>query len=225
MICCNFFHPMEKSRSVSPWMQKTVRNTLMSIGSNSALSAMLGFIFSLLADGGVVLYNSNKLLSKLETSVVKLRFAKRKLDDFVFFGNKLQVSYAPQFESLSDTQDKLEGRRREVLARLNPAKRSKETLATSSKETPATSSDAMITSNVISAQHLDSNAWDVEFKGGSRSNFPTRISSNEDYFASQSMNRTVNFVRNKLDKIRSSGEHTQAGSASKKQRVDNRRRI
>jgi len=47
------------------------------------------------------------------------RFAKRKLDDFVFFGNKLQVSYAPQFESLSDTQDKLEGRRREVLARLN----------------------------------------------------------------------------------------------------------
>ncbi|XP_047151234.1 RNA-binding protein 48 isoform X1 [Vigna umbellata] len=157
--------------------------------------------------------------------VSNARFAKRKLDDFVFFGNKLQVSYAPQFESLSDTQDKLEGRRREVLARLNPAKRSKETLATSSKETPATSSDAMITSNVISAQHLDSNAWDVEFKGGSRSNFPTRISSNEDYFASQSMNRTVNFVRNKLDKIRSSGEHTQAGSASKKQRVDNRRRI
>lgn len=47
------------------------------------------------------------------------RFAKRKLDDFVFFGNKLQVSYAPQFESLSDTMDKLEGRRREVLARLN----------------------------------------------------------------------------------------------------------
>ncbi|XP_022634076.1 RNA-binding protein 48 isoform X1 [Vigna radiata var. radiata] len=170
--------------------------------------------------------------------VSNARFAKRKLDDFVFFGNKLQVSYAPQFETLSDTQDKLEGRRREVLARLNrkleqfsgsiphAARRSKETLATSSKETPATSSDAMITSNVNSAQHLDSNAWDVEFKGGSRSsNFPTRISSNEDYFASQSMNRTVNFVRDKLDKIRSSGEHTQAGSASKKQRVDNRRRI
>ncbi|MBA0821465.1 hypothetical protein Goarm_018321 [Gossypium armourianum] len=28
------------------------------------------------------------------------RFAKRKLDDFVFLGNHLQVSYAPQFESL-----------------------------------------------------------------------------------------------------------------------------
>ncbi|ESW03925.1 hypothetical protein PHAVU_011G052800 [Phaseolus vulgaris] len=149
--------------------------------------------------------------------VSNARFAKRKLDDFVFFGNKLQVSYASQFESLSDTQDKLEGRRREVLARLNPRR---------SKETPATSSNALITSNVNSAQHLDSNARDVEIKGGSGSgNFPIRISSNEDYFASHSMNQTVNIVRNKLDKIRSSGEHTQAGSASKKQRVDNRRRI
>ena len=47
------------------------------------------------------------------------RFAKRKLDDFVFLGNRLQVSYAPHFETLSDTKDKLEGRRREVIARLN----------------------------------------------------------------------------------------------------------
>lgn len=47
------------------------------------------------------------------------RFAKRKLDEFVFLGNRLQVSYAPHFESLSDTKDKLEGRRKEVLARLN----------------------------------------------------------------------------------------------------------
>lgn len=47
------------------------------------------------------------------------RFAKRKLDEFAFLGNRLQVSYAPQFESISDTREKLEGRRREVLARLN----------------------------------------------------------------------------------------------------------
>lgn len=47
------------------------------------------------------------------------RFAKRKLDEFVFLGNRLQVSYAPQFENLDDTKDKLEGRRKEVLARLN----------------------------------------------------------------------------------------------------------
>ncbi|CAA3006985.1 RNA-binding 48 isoform X1 [Olea europaea subsp. europaea] len=48
------------------------------------------------------------------------RFAKRKLDEFIFLGNQILVSYAPQYESLSDTKEKLEGRRKEVLARLNP---------------------------------------------------------------------------------------------------------
>lgn len=47
------------------------------------------------------------------------RFAKRKLDESVFLGNKLQVSYAPQYESLHETKEKLEARRKEVLARLH----------------------------------------------------------------------------------------------------------
>ena len=47
------------------------------------------------------------------------RFAKRKLDESVFLGNQIQVTYAPEYESLSDTKEKLEGRRKEVLARLN----------------------------------------------------------------------------------------------------------
>ena len=47
------------------------------------------------------------------------RFAKRKLDESIFLGNPLQVSYAPNFETVSDTEDKLEGRKKEVLARLN----------------------------------------------------------------------------------------------------------
>ncbi|XP_061353590.1 uncharacterized protein LOC133298341 [Gastrolobium bilobum] len=147
------------------------------------------------------------------------RFAKRKLDDFVFLGNRLQVSYAPHFESLSDTKDKLEGRRREVLARLNPRR---------SKETTASSSGPLIASMTSCvSEHLDPNERDVEFEGRSRSgNLPIRtVSSNEDYFASHSMNQTVRFVRDKLDKIRSSSEHLPAGSASKKTRVDNRRRI
>ncbi|XP_021895780.1 RNA-binding protein 48 isoform X3 [Carica papaya] len=50
------------------------------------------------------------------------RFAKKKLDEFVFMGNRLQVSYAPYFESVEDTKEKLEGRRKEVIARLNPHK-------------------------------------------------------------------------------------------------------
>ncbi|KAL2328874.1 hypothetical protein Fmac_022301 [Flemingia macrophylla] len=146
------------------------------------------------------------------------RFAKRKLDDFVFFGNKLQIAYATQFESLSDTMDKLEGRRSEVLARLNPGR---------SKGTTGSSSKHLITSNINCAKHLDPNSRDGEFEEGSQSrNFPIRtVSSNEDYFPSHSMNHTVKLVRDKLDKIRSSGEHIQAGSVSKKQRVDNRRRI
>lgn len=47
------------------------------------------------------------------------RFAKRKLDESTFLGNRLQISYAPEYESVSDTKDKLETRRKEVLARLN----------------------------------------------------------------------------------------------------------
>jgi len=46
-------------------------------------------------------------------------FAKRKLDESSFLGNRLQISYAPEYESVSDTKEKLETRRKEVLARLN----------------------------------------------------------------------------------------------------------
>ncbi|GMH01590.1 hypothetical protein Nepgr_003429 [Nepenthes gracilis] len=46
------------------------------------------------------------------------RFTKRKLDESVFLGNQLLVSYAPNCESLYDTKENLEGRRTEVLARL-----------------------------------------------------------------------------------------------------------
>lgn len=60
------------------------------------------------------------LIDNLSVCVMHLgRFAKRKLDEFVFFGNRLQVAYAPHFESLLDTKDKLECRRKEVLGRLN----------------------------------------------------------------------------------------------------------
>eukprot|EP00252_Welwitschia_mirabilis_P011476 TRINITY_DN25735_c0_g1_i2.p1 TRINITY_DN25735_c0_g1~~TRINITY_DN25735_c0_g1_i2.p1 ORF type:complete len:225 (-),score=41.60 TRINITY_DN25735_c0_g1_i2:127-801(-) len=50
------------------------------------------------------------------------RFAKRKLDDFKFYGNLLQVTYAPEYESVSDTLQKLEARRSTVLKILNPSK-------------------------------------------------------------------------------------------------------
>lgn len=46
------------------------------------------------------------------------RFAKRKLDDFNFLGNLLQVNYAPMYESVLDTKDKLEERRSVLLSRI-----------------------------------------------------------------------------------------------------------
>ncbi|KAF9621418.1 hypothetical protein IFM89_021457 [Coptis chinensis] len=122
--------------------------------------------------------------------VSNARFAKRKLDEFVFLGNKLHVSYAPNFETLIDTKEKLECRRREVLARLNKP------------------SLAEINNNKREGEDL----------------LITRVSSNDDYFTSSSMNNTVNFVRGKLHKIQSSGRQ-ESEHGIKKARVDNRRRI
>ncbi|GAU43150.1 hypothetical protein TSUD_246900 [Trifolium subterraneum] len=155
----------------------------------------------------------NDLLQLFSTYGEVEEFAKRKLDEFVFLGNRLQVSYAPHFESLSDTKDKLEGRRREVLARLNP-RRSKETIASNSRP--------LINSNTSClSEPLDPSQRNVEFEGRSNNgNLSKRtVSSNEDYFSSPSMNQRVRIVRDKLDKIQSSGEHLQAGSTSKKARV------
>ncbi|CAN0923977.1 RNA-binding protein 48 [Linum grandiflorum] len=143
------------------------------------------------------------------------RFAKRKLDDSTFLGNRLQVSYAPQFESLADTMDKLEGRRKEVLARLNPGR----------------SQGAKVVnrggSSNVSPQALNFNQSCAQGSEGSsgRNDAPmSRVSSDQDYFPSRSMNETVKTVREKLDKIESSSKQ-QAGPAPKKTRLDNRRRI
>ncbi|CAO2828838.1 unnamed protein product [Amaranthus hypochondriacus] len=131
------------------------------------------------------------------------RFAKRKLDESVFLGNRLQVSYATEYESLSDTKEKLEGRRKEVLARLKHG--------------------------LSSSQQSDTNqGWyanEMDRFSETKQQPITRVSSDQDYFPSHSMNETVRRVRDKLDKIESSSSSLQTGSATKKMRVDNRRRI
>ncbi|GKV22908.1 hypothetical protein SLEP1_g32719 [Rubroshorea leprosula] len=153
------------------------------------------------------------------------RFAKRKLDESVFLGNQLQVSYAPQFESLDDTKDKLESRRKEVLVRLNP-QRSRGP----PDQHPSTSTELPLLAEP--SQNIPKQInYGKRYSGESEYNSHiinapiTRVSSDKDYFQSQSMNRTVQMVRDKLDKIQSSSEHLQPGPASKKTRVDNRRRI
>ncbi|KAK4841355.1 hypothetical protein QYF36_003143 [Acer negundo] len=156
--------------------------------------------------------------------VSNARFAKRKLDRFVFFGNRLDVSYAPQFESLADTKDKLESRRKEVLARLNPGRSKMHTSQTSVVLNEASLVAAPSQSNFISEQITSKQRDSSESQDIAHSQI-TRVSSNKDYFASHSMNETVRLVRGKLNKIESSAEHLQGGPPSKKTRVDNRRRI
>ncbi|XP_052186410.1 uncharacterized protein LOC127797494 isoform X2 [Diospyros lotus] len=159
-------------------------------------------------------------LSKLFGSYGDIEeFAKRKLDEYVFFGNRLKVSYATHYESLSDTKEKLEGRRKEVLARLNSGRSSGSIVNNMGPSyeplSVTTSSQTVFVSNhSVELQHVAHN----------KDSSMTRITSDKDYFPSQSMNHTVQFVREKLNKIQSSGGHLEAGP-SKKPRADNRRRI
>lgn len=103
---------------VNQWMQQTVRRSLMFTGSSFVWSTMQGdcklwsLCFYVRLSPSIMVFNGFNCF-------LHLRFAKRKLDDFVFLGNRLKVSYAPYFESLTDTKEKLECRRNEVLARLN----------------------------------------------------------------------------------------------------------
>ncbi|KAM7251089.1 hypothetical protein ACFE04_022972 [Oxalis oulophora] len=152
------------------------------------------------------------------------RFAKRKLDEFVFLGNRLKVSYAPEFESLSDTKDKLESRRKQVLSRLNPCRSNKPVARNQTVMLPA----AVPIHCTSTSQGTNSNPWGDTRESANipHSNHPqiSTVSSDKAYFPSQSMNQTVNLVREKLNKIQSS-EHPQNGPATKKTRTDNRRRI
>ena len=45
------------------------------------------------------------------------RIAKKKLDNNSFFGKNIHVCYAPEFESVKDTRDKLQQRRRTIASK------------------------------------------------------------------------------------------------------------
>ncbi|GAB4839770.1 hypothetical protein Ancab_020480 [Ancistrocladus abbreviatus] len=153
------------------------------------------------------------------------RFAKRKLDQSIFLGNRLQVCYAPNYESPSDTKEKLEGRRKEVLARLKSG--SSEKFKVQSSSTIIDPLSARTPMQAVSS-HRDFSQRDPKqgdpISRGNHSSI-TRVSSDQDYFPSQSMNETVRKVREKLNKIESSASDAQPGPATKKTRIDNRRRI
>lgn len=142
------------------------------------------------------------------------RFAKRKLDEFVFLGNRLQVSYAPHFESLSDTKEKLEGRRREVLSRLNPTRVTKR-------------GSGMHGQGSVDDQPLELRQGEIRHSHNAATSgdliSQTVVSS--EYFSSESMNQTVLLVRERLNKVQQSSVNNSEAGPPKKARVDNRRRI
>ncbi|KAG9154797.1 hypothetical protein Leryth_020086 [Lithospermum erythrorhizon] len=151
------------------------------------------------------------------------RFAKRKLDEFVFIGNRLQVSYAPQFETSADIKEKLEGRRKEVLGRLNSGrgKLSKDVDSEALAAAPSTT----VSHSPQLLQSCQSFTNKCEEKGPIvHSSSQLIVSADKEYFPSNSMNQTVQLVSDKLNKIQSSTQHSEAAS-SKKPRIDNRRRI
>ncbi|KQJ92801.1 RNA-binding protein 48 isoform X1 [Brachypodium distachyon] len=155
------------------------------------------------------------------SQVSNARFAKRKLDESVFLGNRLQVSYAPQFESVLDTKEKLEVRRKEVLSRIRSP-------AGSRPEGVSQYSLGQGSSSGNSHHHMSSNKRDYTQAMHASHIKDARfshVSSNKDYFPSESMNATVNLVREKLDQIQSGSDNSNAVTASKKPKVDNRRRI
>nr|GMD98804.1 RNA-binding protein 48-like [Ipomoea batatas] len=108
------------------------------------------------------------------------RFAKRKLDEFVFLGNRLQVSYAPQYESQSDTKEKLEGRRREVQTRVN-SQRSKSSAILGPGPDAASKSVITSTFSHITSKPLEINqsSWSHRRPANNRDSSMTIVSSNK----------------------------------------------
>ncbi|KAK4758858.1 hypothetical protein SAY87_020159 [Trapa incisa] len=161
--------------------------------------------------------------------VCNARFAKRKLDEYVFLGNRLQVSYAPHFECLADTKEKLEFRRREVLGRLNSGRpKASATCDVGPSRLSSLDRGSSLQNYSISQSAISNKKRDLGgFQHIANPSNPVlaRVTTYEDYFPSQSMNQTVRVVREKLDKIQSSGQHAPSGPALKKARQDNRRRI
>ncbi|XP_023931818.1 RNA-binding protein 48-like, partial [Lingula anatina] len=72
------------------------------------------------------------------------RFAKKKLDDYAFFGGALHICYAPEYESVQETKDKLRERRREVAVRLRKLKEASGSQSSLVSETAAGVSSSIL---------------------------------------------------------------------------------
>ncbi|XP_057857708.2 uncharacterized protein LOC131066852 isoform X2 [Cryptomeria japonica] len=182
------------------------------------------------------------------------RFAKRKLDEHSFFGNLLHVTYAPEYETLLDTKDKLEERRHTVRSRLNPSKqRGTIPQAVSSPVEPdALPEPSSLPGTVwkypkFPLEQVAMKAEETDYSASGISQCQDKASAGSmltaQYFSSSSMNATVQSVRDNLDRISNVSLPSQSrdieqslgkrqihgspetNSSLKKTRHDNRRRI
>ncbi|KAJ8497380.1 hypothetical protein OPV22_007932 [Ensete ventricosum] len=145
------------------------------------------------------------------SQVSNARFAKRKLDESIFLGNLLKVSYAPQFESLLDVKEKLEGRRKEVLGRIkstNGRTEGSKYQISSNPNIIGSSCQHWLDPAPSASSYSELQGRQREYaRGGQISHVGdaplSRVSSNKEYFPTPSMNETVRLVREKLDKVQS----------------------
>lgn len=146
------------------------------------------------------------------SSIANARFAKRKLDDYPFLGQLLQVTYAPNFEDVQDTLVKLEERRRTVANRLKTNRKAEER----QHERQQGPRDPLL--GVFDAQNVDGVQELVPVPVGNRgvyelqpvrapplpqSQVDARYRAPHEHYGDPSMDVTVQAVRQKLDKISS----------------------
>ncbi|KAL6079454.1 RNA-binding protein 48 [Balamuthia mandrillaris] len=127
--------------------------------------------------------------------IAEARFAKKKCNNYNFFGSLLHVAYAPEFETLSDTCLKLEERRSTILHKIQRTKRSYSSLRSPPSSSPSPSSS----SSLPQAQAVA--ATPQQHKRPRLSSDSSYTPSSSSTTTSSSVNATVLSVRNKLQKI------------------------
>ena len=127
------------------------------------------------------------------SKIVQAQEAKRKMDNFPFLGNLLEVSYAPQFESISDVTEKINERKKMILERVLEPNYYNTGKNTGSKIVPA-----------ISISQINPTIFPfIPPNSSSTIPSPTITTSSAPITtatATTSMNKTIENIRNKLNK-------------------------
>ncbi|CAM6090996.1 unnamed protein product [Calypogeia fissa] len=145
------------------------------------------------------------------------RFAKRKLDNYKFLGNLLDVSYGPNYESLNDTKNKLEDRRRAVLNRIQVLNNQGTGVRPRGEQRPASQlTDPLLGHSFDAEQYPPVSVDSLPGTSGGGNDavgsnnlgithpmpvIGTDYSSKHQDAISESMNKTVQLVRAKLNRI------------------------